>query len=1200
MWRDPSWVQRKSWVGSGSVWRAADFEQTGRYLTNNAEMLPNHSQTLTFAESYDLIHWRRTPELEKLYFPIHPELGYRSSYGRWDGIYSVPAKRPGERDGYPRLGYWTATCVHPVSKKTTGSFAMGVTHDGVHWTAFPPPKMEPGPIGAELGAVEWVPYTSGKPGGRWVALLGSGWPRTNLVYSSASAYGPFRRASANLHVLNGSCYFLRFFRGVANELLVTHQSWDRTRPQNRRVYIAPFKACHLDDMGVLRLVWWAGNERLKGPEAARPKLDRGTSRPTYFLGRLHENDLSQGFILEATVTLPSWEETDWPGFVLEQDGGRAPLAIVLTPKADEVAVGEYQHEASSAAVRWAPTGATAVPTADRNDWMLSGGAMAGKWLSKDGERRKIGALDISSGIPGSVGHVESAHAIDSAGHTLHSAHVCFRYVATHGCGPGRPTRVGATLTLALVDAVDHAPLRDVWKSEPLQNYSWDHFSRYSPRTCGGAGAMDFQHHRQIRLALIFANTACTVHIPMTDIELRIQWGSPQKGTYTLAPIPSVRRLQSSTQRWSHDVRLGRPGDSARMRLLYRANIIEFYLNDFAFMTIHTPPSNSFRVGLSSPMGTNGAVRWWPMTLPGSQTHRQQRPSILAALVRDSRPSHATAQLRHHRQRSIALPPLPPAVMQRLGEQPVTDWLRGALSKHAWSNPAQTRQWARVHASASAAGVLRIVVLGASVSNGCGVCDYDTLESDPFYGEPSEIRAARNMSSCGERVELACAQDLSWAQMMRDELAHALQPTHVHLSVRAQNAIGPAFFTECTQSKVPAETHIVLAEFSTNLWGGTAEVSRMLSRVRWAAPRAVVAFVTWMKRTECAQQRRSPIDEASVSRATPADVLHVHLALSELLAPAHALAKASCKLLYAQRTRDMVHPNPLGHRLLGAISAAFVLSQLKKARDGEGQLAHHHHSDVERPSPSPEAGEWCYDASHLPVAPDVEAGLADPASSGKTKTKSRTHSVGSTGASSWRLVDEGTPGKGIPKMGWASETVGQQLRLGPLAGPPGRQCALMRMRVGYLSKPGRHQGDLLYSCEGCTCAHEQDLTSYMQPFPRLPTDAEIAADPDLRGNFSVTVASVFLALWEVAKPCYLVITHAPRGGGERTAPGATSHVRVDSLSVHHRGVFGYAVRVLGNPRKYRSGVDFAQRLLRDCPTDCTGPWPCPLTNTTARP
>ena len=118
---------------------------------------------------------------------------------------------------------------------------------------------------------------------------------------------------------------------------------------------------------------------------------------------------------------------------------------------------------------------------------------------------------------------------------------------------------------------------------------------------------------------------------------------------------------------------------------------------------------------------------------------------------------------------------------------------------------------------------------------------------------------------------------------------------------------------------------------------------------------------------------------------------------------------------------------------------------------------------------------------------------------------------------------------------------------------------------------------------------------------LPAPPEIAADPDLRRNISVTATSVFLALWDVAKPCYLVITHAPHGGAKRAAPpGATSHVRVDSLSMHHRGVFGYAVKVLGHPAHYRSGVSFAQRLLRECPTDCTGPWPCPATNTTAGP
>jgi hypothetical protein len=73
----------------------------------------------------------------------------------------VPVPGEGQenpRDGYPRYGFWTAS---PV----VGTWGAGITHDGVHWQALPSPTMLPEPVGGEIGAVEFVPYSSGKQGG---------------------------------------------------------------------------------------------------------------------------------------------------------------------------------------------------------------------------------------------------------------------------------------------------------------------------------------------------------------------------------------------------------------------------------------------------------------------------------------------------------------------------------------------------------------------------------------------------------------------------------------------------------------------------------------------------------------------------------------------------------------------------------------------------------------------------------------------------------------------------------------------------------------------------------------------------------------------------------------------------------------------------------------------------------------------------
>ena len=137
----PSWTEHRWWQGTGSVWRAPDYNTTGRYLINWSQD-PGRYQNITFGQSFDLIHW--TPL--DTYFDIDER--YYNLPGRWDCIYTIPApearrptsnpspnpspspnpnlnpnlnpnpnpnpnqaRRPaaGSMDGYPRYGFWTAS-----------------------------------------------------------------------------------------------------------------------------------------------------------------------------------------------------------------------------------------------------------------------------------------------------------------------------------------------------------------------------------------------------------------------------------------------------------------------------------------------------------------------------------------------------------------------------------------------------------------------------------------------------------------------------------------------------------------------------------------------------------------------------------------------------------------------------------------------------------------------------------------------------------------------------------------------------------------------------------------------------------------------------------------------------------------------------------------------------------------------------------
>ena len=105
----PSWTKHHWWEGTGSVYRAPDYKQTGRYLINWSQD-PGKFQNITFGESYDLIHWQPID----IFFNI--DTRFYKGNGRWDCIYSLPTPQTrgahpnaGSTDGYPRYGFWTAS-----------------------------------------------------------------------------------------------------------------------------------------------------------------------------------------------------------------------------------------------------------------------------------------------------------------------------------------------------------------------------------------------------------------------------------------------------------------------------------------------------------------------------------------------------------------------------------------------------------------------------------------------------------------------------------------------------------------------------------------------------------------------------------------------------------------------------------------------------------------------------------------------------------------------------------------------------------------------------------------------------------------------------------------------------------------------------------------------------------------------------------
>ena len=343
-----------TWLGTGSVWEA-----DGRFVLNFSESRDG-VQAIFFAESDDLVHWRRLGD--ELRSDPDPRWYDDSRSGRWDCIWSI--SKP---TGSGLYGYLTA---RPWSK-TPGmrfeSVGMVESDNGFNWRAVAPPPIEWGdwtPMNlGEVGAIEKINERYFLMLGYGECALGNRWAWNDLnnktggmfCFVSDAPEGPFRPDKEAYRLLNSNgTYFSRFYR-TPNEVLVNHHSFEQ-EGGTKNVWMAPLKRAVVDDAGHLRLGYWDGNERLKGDDilndlslASRlyPTLDPGTWTATpnrlivdepvaggiTILGASFEP--SHGVILEADITIvPSDRPWSGIGLLVEEqskqgDGAGSGTAILM-------------------------------------------------------------------------------------------------------------------------------------------------------------------------------------------------------------------------------------------------------------------------------------------------------------------------------------------------------------------------------------------------------------------------------------------------------------------------------------------------------------------------------------------------------------------------------------------------------------------------------------------------------------------------------------------------------------------------------------------------------------------------------------------------------------------------------------------------------------------------------------------------------
>jgi len=288
-----------TWMGTGSTWKSPNFKTDGKFFMNFSEW-KGPRQTIFFAESKDLIRWKRLDNADLEF--IQDQRWYKPR-GRWDCIWTIA------RPGGGLYGYWTAT----PKPETGGRFGFGETLDGIHWKALTPPRVH-GVTGGEVGAIERI-------GGKYYMMFGNHGRMVTLIADKPA--GPFHAARKNLSFLSGHTYFSRMVR-TPGGVLGNHHSIAR----NRQVSMAPLKSVVIDTEGTMRLGWWKGNEKMKHrkiPVKPPAKSQYGSAGPV-MLGNAFQ--APGGLILEGTIRLPAGESSPRRGLYIEYAKGKGSAVLI--------------------------------------------------------------------------------------------------------------------------------------------------------------------------------------------------------------------------------------------------------------------------------------------------------------------------------------------------------------------------------------------------------------------------------------------------------------------------------------------------------------------------------------------------------------------------------------------------------------------------------------------------------------------------------------------------------------------------------------------------------------------------------------------------------------------------------------------------------------------------------------------------------
>ena len=162
-------------------------------------------------------------------------------------------------------------------------------------------------------------------------------------------------------------------------------------------------------------------------------------------------------------------------------------------------------------IPFSPDGAT-IPTDSIADFAFTGGA-SGAGGPKD---PSCSGGNIRTGGPGGVARVELDHPMLAPGYTIDSVALRFRYVA--GYTPPAGKQVNASTVSVLLTDASGKVLSTIYCSPPLGNYSYDHFTGYSPPIqVASTAPLNVPNDHLVLLTLEVHNHARNLQIPIDDL-----------------------------------------------------------------------------------------------------------------------------------------------------------------------------------------------------------------------------------------------------------------------------------------------------------------------------------------------------------------------------------------------------------------------------------------------------------------------------------------------------------------------------------------------------------------------------------------------------------------------------------------------------------------------------------------------------------